>query len=250
MDLVPSNGLNNHLVGWGSRWRASAPARRFGLGRARLSRTILRPRSGALRSGAQRCGSDDLAVAAASELSGSARFLTPRRLSAQYSIVDHYRQRDDRSGFDAQVAALVHDANSTRTPRIGADEAGWIAKSISRWTWNVYRRGAGASEPPRDVRAPLPPRMAPMGRRGAARAARTRERLGPLSRYSDAAYAIMRARRKREITSGDLWAALEAERPDLTGKTPTRKTPRTTCMRDLGKDARFIVGGGKVGLRA
>ena len=51
------------------------------------------------------------------------------------------------------------------------------------------------------------------------------------------------------MTTRDLWAALEAKHPELTTKTPTRKTPRTTCMRDVKKDARFDSAGGKVALR-
>lgn len=57
--------------------------------------------------------------------------------------------------------------------------------------------------------------------------------------YSDAARDLMRAKKQLEISSRDLWSALEAERPELTTKTPTRKTPRRTAMRDIRKDQRF-----------
>jgi len=59
----------------------------------------------------------------------------------------------------------------------------------------------------------------------------------------------MRARGANEISSDALWEGLESERPDLTVKTATRKTPRTTCMRDLRKDARFNVGQGRIALK-
>lgn len=69
-----------------------------------------------------------------------------------------------------------------------------------------------------------------------------------MSKFSDAAYQIVHAH-KGPMTTRDLWAALEAKHPELTTKTPTRKTPRTTCMRDVKKDARFDSAGGKVALR-
>lgn len=68
------------------------------------------------------------------------------------------------------------------------------------------------------------------------------------SRFADAAYAVMQQREKREMTSQELWEALDQVDPTLTEKTSRRKTPRTTMMRDLRKDARFLVGGGRITL--
>jgi hypothetical protein len=68
-----------------------------------------------------------------------------------------------------------------------------------------------------------------------------------MSKFSDAAFAIVRAQ-KGAMSTRDLWAALEAAHPELTAKTPTRKTPRTTCMRDVLKDKRFNSAAGKVTL--
>lgn len=50
------------------------------------------------------------------------------------------------------------------------------------------------------------------------------------------------------MTSQELWEALDQVDPTLTEKTSRRKTPRTTMMRDLRKDARFLVGGGRITL--
>lgn len=69
-----------------------------------------------------------------------------------------------------------------------------------------------------------------------------------MSKFSDAAFAIMRERKAATMSTRDLWAALEAKHPELTTKTPTRKTPRTTCMRDILKDRRFNSAAGKVSL--
>ena len=69
-----------------------------------------------------------------------------------------------------------------------------------------------------------------------------------MSKFSDAAFAVMRERKAATMTTRDLWAALEAKHPELTAKTPARKTPRTTCMRDISKDKRFKSAGGKVTL--
>jgi hypothetical protein len=69
-----------------------------------------------------------------------------------------------------------------------------------------------------------------------------------VSKFSDAAFSIIQARKVATITTRDLWAALEVAHPQLTAKTPTRKTPRTTCMRDILKDKRFNSAGGKVSL--
>jgi hypothetical protein len=70
-----------------------------------------------------------------------------------------------------------------------------------------------------------------------------------MSRFSDAAFTWMRSQRRSVATSADLWQGLEVDRPDLATKTETRKTPRATLMRDLRKDPRFVVGGGKIALR-
>jgi len=72
-----------------------------------------------------------------------------------------------------------------------------------------------------------------------------------MSRLSDAAYEWMRANSPTaSVSSEELWRGVSARYPQLTEITPTRKTPRTTLMRDLRKDVkrRFVVGGRKVGL--
>jgi hypothetical protein len=58
----------------------------------------------------------------------------------------------------------------------------------------------------------------------------------------------MQKEKKKSATSAELWAGLESAHPELTSATPTRKTPRTTCMRDLRKDERFEVGKGRISL--
>jgi hypothetical protein len=70
-----------------------------------------------------------------------------------------------------------------------------------------------------------------------------------VSKMSEAAFAWMEKYHHRDVSSDELWRGLQAERPDLATKTPARKTPRTTCMRDLRKDTRFVVAGGRVMLR-
>jgi hypothetical protein len=69
-----------------------------------------------------------------------------------------------------------------------------------------------------------------------------------VSKFSDAAFAIMHRRREASISSADLWKAMREAEPELTATTPTRKTPRTTAMRDIRKDARFVVQGGRIEL--
>lgn len=69
-----------------------------------------------------------------------------------------------------------------------------------------------------------------------------------MSKLSDAAFAIMQARKGREISTKDLWVALRAAAPELTETTAARKTPRTTAMRDVKKDPRFVSAAGKVTL--
>lgn len=51
------------------------------------------------------------------------------------------------------------------------------------------------------------------------------------------------------ISTDELWNGLTKAQPALTAATPERKTPRTTCMRDLRKDPAFEVGDRKVSLR-
>lgn len=68
------------------------------------------------------------------------------------------------------------------------------------------------------------------------------------SRFADAAYAYMKSVKQTEVFSNELWAAMLVARPDLTTKSETRKTPRTTMMRDLRKDERFVVGSRRVAL--
>ena len=51
------------------------------------------------------------------------------------------------------------------------------------------------------------------------------------------------------VKSGDLWAGLCAEYPDLTTASERRKTPKATCMRDLRNDPAFSVADGEISLR-
>ncbi len=70
-----------------------------------------------------------------------------------------------------------------------------------------------------------------------------------MSRYADAAYTWLLQRAKtREVTTEELWRGLKSCRPDLTTTSETRKTPRTTLMRDLRKDVekRFVIGNRRV----
>jgi hypothetical protein len=60
-----------------------------------------------------------------------------------------------------------------------------------------------------------------------------------MSKFSDAAFALMKRRAVTSISSDDLWRGLRESEPELTAVTPTRKTPRTTAMRDIRKDVRF-----------
>jgi hypothetical protein len=70
------------------------------------------------------------------------------------------------------------------------------------------------------------------------------------SRFAAAAEDWLRAHAdSKEVSTEELWRGLEKQRPDLTNPTAERKTPRTTCMRDLRKDSAFIVGDRKVSLR-
>lgn len=69
-----------------------------------------------------------------------------------------------------------------------------------------------------------------------------------MSKFADAALGWMRQNNRAAVSADDLWNGLCAASPDLTEKTPCRKTPRNTCMRDLRKDSRFAVGKGLVRL--
>ncbi len=62
-----------------------------------------------------------------------------------------------------------------------------------------------------------------------------------MTKFSKAAFEWMQRHKKVEVASDELWAGLCATYPELTTVTEHRKTPRTTCMRDLRKDARFII---------
>lgn len=70
-----------------------------------------------------------------------------------------------------------------------------------------------------------------------------------MSKFGDAASAWMRKHKLTSATSEELWTALRAAHPELTATSPTRKTPRATCMRDLRKDVRFEVGKGRISLK-
>jgi hypothetical protein len=87
------------------------------------------------------------------------------------------------------------------------------------------------------------------GTNGATKWKRRRSSCYSVSKLSDAAFAWMQRNQRLTVSSDELWNALRATRPDLTDTTPTRKTPRTTCMRDLRKDSRFAVGKGQINLK-
>lgn len=61
-----------------------------------------------------------------------------------------------------------------------------------------------------------------------------------MTRLSDAAFESMRRRKVSSIPSNERWDALCEAEPKRTETTPNRKTPRTTAMRDLREDSRFI----------
>jgi hypothetical protein len=73
-----------------------------------------------------------------------------------------------------------------------------------------------------------------------------------LSRRSKFATAaeewLQRNAKGKTVTTDDLWQGLISQHPELTTSTEQRKTPRTTCMRDLRKDPGFVVGDRKVRL--
>ena len=65
---------------------------------------------------------------------------------AAYALVDRYRNVRDEAGFAQRVRELVDTANAGEPEPLGDRECAGIARSISRWTWNVYRRGAAAAQ--------------------------------------------------------------------------------------------------------
>lgn len=70
------------------------------------------------------------------------------------------------------------------------------------------------------------------------------------SKFAEAAEAWLKKHgHGRTVSSDDLWNGLCKENPELTAVSEKRKTPRTTCMRDLRKDPAFSVGDRKVSLR-
>jgi len=70
------------------------------------------------------------------------------------------------------------------------------------------------------------------------------------SKFANAAAAWMKQHAKgKTISSDELWNGLAASEPALCAVSEKRKTPRTTCMRDLRKDDRFEIGDRKIRLR-
>lgn len=70
------------------------------------------------------------------------------------------------------------------------------------------------------------------------------------SRFAVAAEAWLKANSPtRSVTTEELWSGLCDANPLLTAASEGRKTPRTTCMRDLRNDGAFEVGGRKVRLK-
>jgi len=69
-----------------------------------------------------------------------------------------------------------------------------------------------------------------------------------MSRFSDATYVWLIDRPTAVVTSAEVWNALVRLHPELTTPSESRKTPRTTCMRDLRNDSRFHVSKGRIRL--
>lgn len=70
------------------------------------------------------------------------------------------------------------------------------------------------------------------------------------SKFADAAEKWMKKNALgKTVSSDELWNGLCESDAALCAVSETRKTPRTTCMRDLRKDDRFEVGERKVSLR-
>lgn len=71
------------------------------------------------------------------------------------------------------------------------------------------------------------------------------------SKMADAAYEWLKKHGGRDgVSTDDLWSGMQETYPELTAISETRKTPRTTLMRDLRKDRnnRFVVGNRRVKL--
>lgn len=69
------------------------------------------------------------------------------------------------------------------------------------------------------------------------------------SKFAQAAESWLRSNaRGKLVTTDELWAGLSRDNPELTTPNERRKTPRTTCMRDLRKDPAFEIGDRKVKL--
>jgi hypothetical protein len=70
------------------------------------------------------------------------------------------------------------------------------------------------------------------------------------SKFSDAAERWLQKYAKgKTVSSDELWNGLTQSEPELCIVSEHRKTPRTTCMRDLRKDDRFEIGERKIRLR-
>jgi hypothetical protein len=70
------------------------------------------------------------------------------------------------------------------------------------------------------------------------------------ARFAEAAEAWLRKHSPgKAVSTDELWHGLCKEHPVLTTPTEKRKTPRTTCMRDLRKDGAFSIGDRKVSLK-
>ena len=70
------------------------------------------------------------------------------------------------------------------------------------------------------------------------------------SRFAEAAEAWLRKHVSgKTVSTDELWEGLSKANPELTTPAENRKTPRTTCMRDLRKDSAFNIGERKVSLK-
>jgi hypothetical protein len=64
---------------------------------------------------------------------------------AAYAIVEQYRRRGDEAGFSQHVDQLIHHENDALHSPLDGKECSRIGRSITAWTWNIYRRGNGAA---------------------------------------------------------------------------------------------------------
>lgn len=69
-----------------------------------------------------------------------------------------------------------------------------------------------------------------------------------MTKFGSAAFTWMKQHKKADVSTNELWQGLCETNPELTTASEMRKTPRTTCMRDLRKDGRFVVGNRRVSL--